>query len=143
MFSPRQLLCHGTSVEVFRELLQGRAERGPLSEVTKAAFVYLALSIDKLSELQFPHVRVDVNREVMAGTFDQHDFAFKWSYAEMALLVEGLGFDWAIEQTAKCIEELVELFAPAREREDGTNGELKFHRQVWTPPPITLDMQIW
>ena len=34
LFSPRQLLCHGTSVEVFREMLDadredGKAERGP------------------------------------------------------------------------------------------------------------------
>ncbi len=51
-------------------------------------------------------------REVMANTFDRHDFAFKWSYAEMAPLIVGLGYDWAIEQTAKCIEELVELIRP-------------------------------
>jgi putative DNA methylase len=47
--------------------------------------------------------RWHVNREVMVNTFDRHDFAFKWSYAEMAPLIVGLGYDWAIEQTAKCI----------------------------------------
>ena len=27
-------------------------------------------------------------------------------------MIEGLGYDWAIEQTAKCIKELVELTGP-------------------------------
>ena len=42
--------------------------------------------------------------EVVAGhTFNRHDFAFCWSHAEMAPLIVGLGYDWAIGQTAKCI----------------------------------------
>ena len=48
----------------------------------------------------------------MANTFDRHDFSFKWSYAEMAPLIAGLGYDWAIGQTAKCIAELVTLVRP-------------------------------
>ena len=48
----------------------------------------------------------------MVNTFDRHDYSFKWSYAEMAPLITGLGYDWAIEQTAKCIEELVALVRP-------------------------------
>jgi putative DNA methylase len=51
-------------------------------------------------------------REVMANTFNRHDFAFCWSHAEMAPLIVGLGYDWAIEQTAKCIGELVALTRP-------------------------------
>ena len=31
---------------------------------------------------------------------------------EMVPLTSGFGYDWAIEQTAKCIEELVELVHP-------------------------------
>jgi adenine-specific DNA methylase len=48
-FSSRQLLCHGTSVEVFREFLSEYAKEDRLNEVTRAAFVYLALSFDKLT----------------------------------------------------------------------------------------------
>ncbi len=47
-------------------------------------------------------------REVVAGVFDRHDFSFKWSYAEMAPAITGLGYDWAIEQTGKA-SELIEL----------------------------------
>jgi len=46
---------------------------------------------------------------VVAGVFDRHDFSFKWSYAEMAPTITGLGYDWAIGQTGKALGELIEL----------------------------------
>ena len=42
LFSPRQLLCHGTSVEVFREMLDADRAEGKLNEVRQAAYGYLA-----------------------------------------------------------------------------------------------------
>ena len=77
LFSPRQLLCHGTSVEVFNELLDAEHQRGALSDVTKAAFVYLALALDKLCDYNSRMTRWHTGREVMVNTFDRHDFAFK------------------------------------------------------------------
>ena len=69
----------------------------------------------------------------------------------MATLVEGVGYDWAIEQTAKCIEELVELIQPADARAAAPvaklQGELGLSLETelpltpaapWTPPPITV-----
>lgn len=112
LFSPRQLLGHGTSVEVFRELLDEANGEGELSEVTKAAFGYLALSLDKLRDYNSRMARWHVNREVTVNTFDRHDFSFKWSYAEMAPLIVGLGYDWVVKQIAKCIGELIDLARP-------------------------------
>ncbi len=112
LFSPRQLLCHGVSVEVFREMLDADHAAGRLDDVRKAAYAYLALSLDKLRDYNSRMTRWHAGREVVAGTFDRHDFAFKWSYAEMAPLIVGLGYDWVIEQTAKCIRELVALVRP-------------------------------
>jgi adenine-specific DNA methylase len=109
LFSPRQLLGHGTGVEVFHELLAEVEAKGALAEVTRAALGHLALSMDKLRDYNSRMTRWHVNREVVVNTFDRHDFSFKWSYAEMAPLIAGLGYDWAIEQTGKCIGELVEL----------------------------------
>ena len=48
MFSPRQLLCHGTSVQVFHEMLEEDRVAGQLDDVRKAAYAYLALMIDTL-----------------------------------------------------------------------------------------------
>lgn len=111
-FSPRQLLGHGYAVEVFRELISEYQDRGHLDELTKAAFVYLSFSLDKLRDYNSRLTRWHSKRETMVNTFDRHDFAFKWSYAEMALLASGLGYDWSLEQTAKCIQELVQLTHP-------------------------------
>ena len=112
LFSPRQLLCHGTSVEVFREMLETDHAAGRLDEVRQAAYGYLALSLDKLLNYNARMTRWHANREVLLGAFDRHDFSFKWSYGEMAPLIAGLGYDWAIRQTAKCIGELVALVHP-------------------------------
>ena len=112
LFSPRQLLCHGASVEVFREMLDADRDAGRLDEPRKAAYGYLALSLDKLLNY---NSRMSVwmpTRGVVANTFNRHDFAFCWSHAEMAPLIVGLGYDWAIGQTAKCIGELVALVRP-------------------------------
>lgn len=112
-FSPRQLYCHCTSVEVFRELLQEESAKPGFGELQKAAFAYLALALDKLCDYNSRMTLWIPKREVMAHTFGRHDFSFKWSYAEMAPLIVGLGYDWAIEQIAKCLSELTGLLDPS------------------------------
>ena len=119
LFSPRQLLCHGTSVEVFRELLDADHGAGRLSDVRKAAYGYLALSIDRLVDWNSQGSTWETGKLRMAHTFQRHDFSFRWSYAEMAPLVVGLGYDWAIGQTAKCIDELVTLLRPGENKNTG------------------------
>ena len=77
LFSPRQLLCHGTSVEVFREMLDADRAAGRLDDVRQAAYGYLALALDKLRDYNSRMTHWHVGREVVAGTFDRHDFSFK------------------------------------------------------------------
>jgi adenine-specific DNA methylase len=77
----------------------------------------------------------------MAGTFDRHDFAFKWSYAEMAPLIVGLGYEWAIEQTAKCLRELLALVRPdinVKALATGNHQREIFPHGHFTPPPVTI-----
>ena len=112
LFSPRQLLCHGTSVEVFREMLDADQAAGRLDETRKAAYGYLALTLDTLLNYNNRAGRWDNTTGRVRSIFDRHDFAFVWSYAEMAPLVAGVGYDWAVEKTAKCIAELVTLVRP-------------------------------
>ncbi|MCS3390372.1 DUF1156 domain-containing protein [Burkholderia thailandensis] len=140
MFSPRQLLGHGTAVEVFRELIDEEKTAGRWNDVVAAAFCYLSFSFDKLRDYNSRMARWHVNREVIVNTFDRHDFSFKWSYAEMAPLIVGLGYDWAIEQTAKCIGELVGLAHPnataTPEMPDLFSPPATGNG--FTPPPVTL-----
>ena len=72
-------------------------------------------------------------REVMVNTFDRHDFSFKWSYAEMAPLVAGLGYDWVIAAVGKCIEDLVGLARPDTKHD----GQL-LRPAPMSPPRITI-----
>jgi len=154
MFSPRQLLCHGTSVEIYRELLERDRAAGSLTEIRKAAYVYLALSLDTLLNYGCRSCRWDVVTERVRSIFDRHDFAFCWSYSEMAFLVSGLGYDWAIEKTSKCIEELVELVRPEEAaaikvaakatKRSAKGAELFFVDEnaappaAYIPPPVTI-----
>jgi adenine-specific DNA methylase len=104
-FNPRQLFGHCTSVEVFHDMVQ---EFGK-TDLDRAALGYIPLALDKMLNYNAIQVRWHSNREVVAGVFDRHDFSFKWSYAEMAPTITGLGYDWAMEQTGKALSELVEL----------------------------------
>ena len=113
-----------------------RAE-GKLNEIREAAYGYLALSLDKLRDYNSRMTRWHVGRQVMVNTFDRHDFSFKWSYAEMAPLIVGLGYDWAIGQTAKCIGELVALVRPDAEKKSGNLFD-DADAAEYTPPPVTI-----
>lgn len=142
MFSPRQLLGHTTAVEIFRELLEESRKGGSLDDTTKAAFVYLSFSMDKMRDYNSRMTRWHSKREVVVNTFDRHDFSFKWSYAEMSPLVQGLAYDWAIKQTAKCIEELVELTHPGFDAKAARKGQgqlavLPFAKGTPTPISVT------
>ena len=137
LFSPRQLLCHGTSVEVFREMLAADRTEGKLNEVRKAAYGYLALSIDKFINWNARLSSWNVNLEGMRSVFDRHDFAFKWSYAEMAPLIVGLGYDWVIGQTAKCIDELIALVRPDADSKIGNLFD-DANTAEYTPPPVSI-----
>ena len=121
----------------FREMLDADRAEGKLNEVRQAAYGYLALSLDKLRDYNSRMTRWHVNREVMVNTFDRHDFSFKWSYAEMAPLIVGLGYDWAIGQTTKCIGELVAL---VRSEAKGNTGGLfdEANAAEYIPPPVTI-----
>ena len=121
MFSPRQLLCHGFSVEVFREMLEADRNMGRLTELRKAAYAYLALAMDKMIDYNSRMCVWDTWKRSIAHSFSQHDYSFKWSYAEMAPCVDGLGYDWVVDYTAKCIDELVALIRP---HADDGNGPI-------------------
>lgn len=136
LFSPRQLFCHGMSVEVYRELLENERAKGQLDDATKAAFGYLAIVIDKLLNYDSRMSVWMPTREVTANTFNRHDFAFCWSHAEMSPLITGIGYEWAVEQTGKCIAELIDLVRPAGASPSARNSgqsELRFGAACESP----------
>ena len=109
MFSPRQQLAHGYCVQAFRELVDEDRTTGVLNDTRKAAWCYVALAMDKLINRNSLITRWDSGENKVASTFDSHDFGMKWSYAEMAVTIEGLGLDWALDDLQDCIKDLVEM----------------------------------
>jgi len=141
IFSPRQLLGHCTGVEVYRELLAEAEADGPLSEERRAAFGYLAIALDTMLNYGSRLGRWDIVTQRVRSIFDRHDFAFVWSYAEMAPLIAGLGYDWSIDKTAKCISELVTLTRPdVAARPGGARHAAPelFDGPAFVPPPVTI-----
>ena len=113
LFSPRQLYCHGSSIEVFRQLLAEERNGGDEPEgVTKAAFAYLAIAIDRLIDWNSRQCTWESGKLRMAHTFAVHGFAMRWAYAEMAAMITGSGYEWTFRQTSKCIGELIQLLSP-------------------------------
>lgn len=135
LFSPRQLLGHVTAVEVFREMLAERESAGTLDDPARAAFALIGFSIDKLLNWNARLSSWNVNYERVRSVFDTHGFKMVWSFAEMVPLVDGLGPDWAIDQTTKAYRELLELFGE-KNTERSTQGLL------FTPQRNHTDVQI-
>lgn len=111
LFSPRQLFAHATGVQAYRDMVEEDRGAGDLNELRQAAYVYLALSLDKLVNYNSRMSLWNSARAVITPTFQRHDFAFSWSYAEMALLIQGGGYEWVIKQTRKSLKELIEMVA--------------------------------
>ena len=137
LFSPRQILCHGTSVEVFREMLETDRANGELTDVRRAAYGYLALTVDTLLNYNNRSGRWDQSTSRVRSIFDRHDFAFVWSYAEMSPLVSGLGYDWSIVKTAKCVDELIALISA---RSVDALGDLFIGAKGADRAPPTIDI---
>ena len=136
MFAPRQLFGHATNVEVFRELLSEATDE-KLTSVARAAFAYLALSLDKFASFNAKSSRWDQKTERVRNVFERHDFSLKWSFGEMPACGVGEGLEWSLEQTAKCIGELVNLIWPHDERGDDRKTASLF-AAGWQPPTIGL-----
>lgn len=107
-FAPRQLLSLLTYVEAFQEVKQEVLANHPFDEA-RAILTYLAFALDKSADRNSRMTRWIPQRQVIANTFDRHDYAFSWSFAEMNLTAPGLGFDWAVDQVVDAYEGLCKL----------------------------------
>lgn len=116
MFTPRQLLVHGTFGEQFRIMVpEVRAALG--REIGDAVLFELALMQGKALNWNARASSWNVNYQRMRSVFDSHNFAMKWTFAEM----EGSRdiYEWALSQALKSYREISAMFG----RDD--DGRLK------------------
>ena len=109
LFNPRQQLAHGACVQAFRECVDADDAAGRLDACRRAAWGYVAIALDKLISTNSLQCRWHPNRAVVAGTFDRHDFGFKWSYSEMAITCRGLGLEWSSSDIADCLQAMLDM----------------------------------
>lgn len=106
MFAPRQLLTNVTALEEFRKLLaEARASLG--DESARALGLYLALALDKACDYNGMLSSWDATRLKIRNTFDRHDFAYKWSFAEFDGAHSLL--PWAVSQVVDAYEGIAKL----------------------------------
>lgn len=123
MFAPRQLLTHYTYWQAFEEVKKavrdgdssasvlGDEEPAPDYSEKEAEVIltFLALGADKAVDYN-SRMCTWVHSEGKIGhAFGQHDFGFKWRFAESRLPAEGLGYDWVLDSMVEVYEELKEL----------------------------------
>jgi len=112
VFSPRQLLALGTYLDILYEVM-AEARKVLSREEADAIQTYLALAIDKACDHNSRMARWESTRNVIKGTFDRHDFSFKWSHAEFDA-AHNL-FPWALEQVTDAYEGIAKIIqAPQR-----------------------------
>jgi putative DNA methylase len=129
MFSPRQLLVHGTFVEEFQRLMP---EVRAALDTNRADAVLTELALIQGKALNFDAILATwhVSTETMRSVFERHDFAFKWTYAEF----EGARelYPWCLDQIVDAYRGIAELLTPA----DG--GPLRELNDLCMPGPITV-----
>jgi adenine-specific DNA methylase len=111
-FSPRQLLSLCTYLEELNRLKPRILAELP-EQRAKAVITYLAISLDKAADYNSRMVRWHSSRMVIAGTFDRHDFSFKWSHGEFDASANL--FPWVIDQVTDAYKGLAKLASGASE----------------------------
>ena len=109
MFNSRQQLAHGHCVQAFRQCVDADEDAERLNDRRRAAWGYVAIGIDKLLNRNSLLTRWDSGQNIVAGTFDSHDFGFKWSYSEMAITCRGLGLEWSLDDIEECLSEILKM----------------------------------
>lgn len=134
LFNPRQLLGHGTGVEVFRELVTEYEMEDRLNDLTKAAFIYLSFGLSKSYNWNARLASWNLYAQTMRSVFDRHDYAMKWDCAEMSPLIAGVGSDWVMRQIGDCIDELVALVRP----DAADDGKLLRSTEAIAAPDVAI-----
>lgn len=108
MFSARQLFGMAVLVEELRALRpQIIAKEG--KDRGAAIEHLLAFAIDKFLNYNSVLASWHAPRSVMRSVFDRHDFAFKFTFAEMAPCGSGSGVAWAIDNVLDSWDKLASL----------------------------------
>ncbi|MDM3924568.1 DUF1156 domain-containing protein [Mycobacterium intracellulare] len=106
MFAPRQLLSNVTALDELRKIV-GEARAALGDQPARSLGLYLALGLDKACDYNGMLSSWHSSRTTVRNTFDRHDFAYKWSFAEFDA-AHSL-FPWAVSQVVDAYEGIAKL----------------------------------
>lgn len=128
-YNARQLLVHQTYLKVYEDCKIEILEQYS-GQQSKVILTFLSIAADKAADYNCKFSSWDNTVPKIRNSFDRHDFAFKWSYAESNLTAKNLGYDWVLDSTVEVYEELRELSGHSKSsvevlQEDAANLSLK------------------
>lgn len=116
MFSPRQLLGFGVLMEELQALRPTiLAEDG--EEMGEAVVHLLAFALDKFTNWNAKLSSWNVRAQTVRSVFDRHDFAFKFTYSEIATVRASGGLAWVTENVIDAYDSISKLACA-----DGADG---------------------
>ena len=128
MFTPRQLLVHGSFVEEYRRLMaEVRAEIGDRDRAD-AILAVLAMMQGKALNYNAILSRWDPGRGIR-NNFERHDFAFKWTHAEFH---GSQLWEWCLSQILDAYEGIAALL------ESTEGGAIRSESTCPVPGPVTV-----
>ena len=112
LFAPRQLLAMLTYLETLRQLIpEMECDLG--RDRANAVRIYLAVMLDKVANWNSILASWNAPYQSLRSVFDRHDFAMKWSFAEMNMASRDRGaFPWALAQVVETYKDLCDLIEP-------------------------------
>jgi adenine-specific DNA methylase len=108
MFAPRQLLSHYTYWKKFEEVKPKIKEKYPKAEA-EVILTFLSMAGDKALNYNSRYSGWHPARATVQNTFDRHDFAYMWSFAENNQAGKDIGYEWCLENSITAYQKLRDL----------------------------------
>lgn len=121
MFSPRQLLVHGSFVEEYRKLMPEVREAIADRSRADATLALLGLLVGKGADWNSLQSMWNINGQSISHGFTQHAFPFRWTFAEF----EGSRelYQWVQERLVANFRQIAGLLRPTGGRLETTRLE--------------------
>lgn len=107
-FSPRQFLTHYTYYDAYQDV-KAEIKEEYEEPVAGAILTFLSIAADKALDYNNRMSAWDPTIPKIAHSFERHNFAFKWSFAENNLIARDLGYDWVLGNVLKAYNDLYDL----------------------------------